>query len=76
MIQQTITKAWPKPERQASEVALLDKGVLEALRVALSYVEKVAATAPTEPARVRRQRQAAGDALMTCRVIAAVEAGR
>lgn len=56
-------------ERYASENALL----LKALKLALPYVQKVAATAPTELERVRRQRQAASDAAALVSIIQTVE---
>jgi hypothetical protein len=36
--------------------------LLEALKLALPYVEKIAATAPTEYGRMKRRLQAVGDA--------------
>lgn len=41
--------------------AVSDAGILNALRLALPYVERVAGTSPTQPAGVARQRAAAKD---------------
>jgi hypothetical protein len=48
-------------------------GLLAMLKLALPYVEKVAATAPTEMARQQRQRQASKDAAAIRALIAKVE---
>ena len=50
-------------------------GTLAALRRALPYVQKVAATAPTEPERMQRQRQAVID-LSTVNAAIAYAEGR
>lgn len=51
----------------------MDTQLIEALKVALPYVERVAATAPTEPSRLHRRRQAAADAAMIRNLLAAVQ---
>lgn len=49
--------------------------VLAALKLALPYVEKVAATVPFEMNRQMRQRQAVKDAATIRKAIAELEAG-
>ena len=50
--------------------------LLAALRMALTYVQKVAATSPTNPDRATRQRQAVRDVAKIQRLIAKAEASQ
>lgn len=47
--------------------------MLNALRMAIPYIEKVASTSPTEPARIARQLRAAKDVTVIRTIIAKVE---
>lgn len=50
--------------------------LLAALKTALPYAQKVAATAPTEPARIERQRKAVKAVSAICAAIAHAEGGQ
>jgi hypothetical protein len=52
----------------------LTQDLIDALRTALPYVERIAATAPTEMNRQRRQQEAARDARVIREILAKADA--